>query len=111
MVKKTGSTNEHKCAGHYEKGRSYNFFVPTKINDEWEFHNMEIFKLQEKAAVRLGELNSFSKLTPSIELFLQSYVTNEAVLSSKIEGTRTNKGTTALFLFKKYLDIFSAMQA
>ena len=77
-------------AGHYEKAFGYQYFVPSKINDEWTWTTPALNRLLEKAAVKLGELNSFSKLVPNIDLFIQLHVTKEAVVSSRIEGTRTN---------------------
>ncbi len=82
-------TIENFKSGNFEKGFEYQYFIPTKINDQWVFQTMIISTLLEKAAVKLGELNSFSKLVPNIDLFIQSHVTKEAVLSSRIEGTQT----------------------
>ena len=78
------------AAGHFEKGFGYKFFVPELINDEWSWRTPIINKLLEKAAIKLGELNSFARLVPNIDLFIQLHVTKEAVVSSRIEGTRTN---------------------
>jgi len=77
-------------AGHYEKGFGYKFFVPDLIDDEWSWRTPIINKLLEKAAIKLGELNSFARLVPNINLFIQLHVTKEAVVSSRIEGTWTN---------------------
>jgi Fic family protein len=77
-------------SGHFEKGFGYKFFVPELINNEWSWRTPIINKLLEKAAIKLGELNSFAKLVPNIDLFIQLHVTKEAVISSRIEGTRTN---------------------
>ena len=77
-------------AGHYEKGFGYKFFVPDLIDDEWSWRTPIINKLLEKAAIKLGELNSFARLVPNIDLFIQLHVTKEAVVSSRIEGTWTN---------------------
>lgn len=77
-------------SGHIERGAgSYNYFVPSDINAQWNWNNPEINALLEKAAVKLGELNSFARLVPNIELFIQLHVTKEAVISSRIEGTQT----------------------
>lgn len=77
-------------SGHREKGMGeYSYFVPTEINDQWHWNNPEINSLLEKAAVKLGELNSFARLVPNIDLFIQLHVTKEAVVSSRIEGTQT----------------------
>jgi Fic family protein len=81
---------ENYHAGHYEKSLGYKYFVPSHINDEWTWASPTINRLLEKAAIRLGELNSYAKLVPNIDLFIQLHVTKEAVVSSRIEGTRTN---------------------
>ena len=67
----------------------YTFFKPEKINDQWKWEDQTINTLLEKAAIKLGELNSYSKLVPNIDLFIQLHVTKEAVVSSRIEGTQT----------------------
>jgi Fic family protein len=77
-------------AGHFEKGFGYKYFVPSFINEEWVWKTPAINRLLEKAAVKLGELNSFARLVPNIDLFIQLHVTKEAVVSSRIEGTQTN---------------------
>jgi Fic family protein len=82
---------EKYISGHYEKGEGgYNYFVPTLINSQWNWKSPEINSLLEKAAIKLGELNSYARLVPNIDLFIQLHVTKEAVISSRIEGTRTN---------------------
>ena len=77
-------------SGHYEQSAGYKYFVPNKINDEWTWKDPTISKLLEKASLKLGELNSYSRLVPNIDLFIQLHVTKEAVLSSRIEGTQTH---------------------
>jgi len=67
----------------------YTYFLPSAVNDSWIWEDQSINQLLEKAAIKLGELNSFSKLVPNIDLFIQLHVTKEAVVSSRIEGTQT----------------------
>lgn len=81
---------ENFKAGNYQKHTTgYTFFNPVQINDQWKWENPELNMLLEKAAVKLGELNSFARLVPNIDLFIQLHVTKEAVVSSRIEGTQT----------------------
>jgi Fic family protein len=81
---------EKYIAGNLIKHQTgYTFFMPNLINNAWIWEDQSINKLLEKAAIKLGELNSFSKLVPNIDLFIQLHVTKEAVVSSRIEGTQT----------------------
>ena len=82
-------TIEKFKAGHYEPGYGYKYFVPNLINDTWIWNDPSLNHLIEKAAIKLGELNSFSRLVPNIDLFIQLHVAKEAVISSRIEGTQT----------------------
>jgi Fic family protein len=70
--------------------------LPNTINDQWVWEDQGINNLLEKAAIKLGELNSFSKLVPNIDLFIQLHVIKEAVISSRIEGTQTQMGEALL---------------
>jgi Fic family protein len=77
-------------SGRFEKGFNYSYFVPELINRQWEWKDPLLGTLLEKASISLGELNSFARLVPNIDLFIQLHVTKEAVISSRIEGTQTN---------------------
>lgn len=78
-------------AGRFEKHHTaYTYFLPTKVNEQWKWEDQSLNLLLEKAAIKLGELNSYALLVPNIDLFIQLHVTKEAVVSSRIEGTQTN---------------------
>ncbi|MER2513579.1 MAG: Fic family protein [Nitrosomonas ureae] len=81
---------EQYQSGQYQKGYEYRYFLPSSINDEWVWQMPQINLLLENAAVKLGELNSFARLVPNTDLFIQLHVTKEAVVSSRIEGTQTD---------------------
>ena len=84
-------TLERFQAGHYEKGiGGYRYFVPSEVNKQWSWGDSSLNTLLERASLKLGELNSFARLVPNIDLFIQLHVTKEAVVSSRIEGTQTN---------------------
>lgn len=77
-------------AGHSEKSIGFQYFVPNTINNQWNWNDVYLNTLLEKASIKLGELNSFARLVPNIDLFIHLHVTKEAVVSSRIEGTQTN---------------------
>ncbi len=83
-------TIENFKAGRFEKGYNYRYFVPETVNHQWQWADGTINELLEKASIKLGELNSFARLVPNIDLFMELHVTKEAVISSRIEGTQTN---------------------
>jgi len=77
-------------SGKWFKGYEYRYFFPVEINHEWRISEPALQRRIETVSLRLGELNSFARFVPSIDLFIQSYVLKEAVTSSRIEGTNTN---------------------
>jgi Fic family protein len=76
-------------AGRKEQGLEYRYFVPEPVNVQWQWKDVQLGVLLEKASISLGELNSYARLVPNTELFIQLHVTKEAVISSRIEGTQT----------------------
>lgn len=79
-------------------GMGYKYFIPAKINRQWTWHDPQLNDLLEKASLQMGQLNSFARLVPNIDLFIHLHVTKEAVVSSRIEGTRTNMDEALLAL-------------
>ncbi len=77
-------------AGEIRKGVDYKYFMPNLINSEWFWTDPKLNKLLENASFELGQLNSFGKLVPNVNLFIHLHITKEAVVSSKIEGTQTH---------------------
>jgi Fic family protein len=76
-------------AGAYRKGYKYRYFVPEKINHGFVWTDDAINELLERASLKLGELNSFSRLVPDTDMFIRMHTLKEAVESSSIEGTQT----------------------
>lgn len=89
-------------SGSYESGYDYKYFVPPSINVQWQWTDGTLNELLEKASIKLGELNSFARLVPNIDLFIHLHVTKEAVVSSRIEGTQTTMNE-ALLPFEEIL--------
>lgn len=77
-------------AGNYIKQLDFKAFQPNRINDLWTWNDHELTTLIEKSAIAIGQLDAFSHQVPNIDHFIRMYVTKEATVSSKIEGTQTN---------------------
>jgi len=77
-------------AGSLQKGNKYSYFLPEKINHTFVWTDDTINEFLEKASLKLGELNSFSRFVPDTDMFILMHVYKEAVVSSRIEGTRTS---------------------
>lgn len=77
-------------SGTYQPGYRYKYFKPEPINHPWMWTDETINSLLETASRKLGELNSFSRLVPDTDMFIVMHIFKEAVVSSRIEGTRTN---------------------
>jgi Fic family protein len=77
-------------AGTWRNGYKYQYFLPEKINHSFVWTDESINELLEKAALILGELNSFSRFVPDLDMFIKMHVYKEAVTSSRIEGTQTS---------------------
>ncbi len=83
-------------AGRRERTAGHQYFIPNPINLQWKWKNAQLNTLLEKASRKIGELNSFARLVPNINLFIQLHVMKEAVISSRIEGTSTTIGEALL---------------
>src|ERR1017187_5526040 len=77
-------------SGYKIQGIGYKYFMPEKINNSWTWNDSKLNTLLSEASYELGQLNSFAKLVPNIDLFIHLHITKEAVISSKIEGTQTS---------------------
>lgn len=77
-------------AGEIRQSIDYKYFLPNLINDVWIWNDAKMNKLIETASFQLGQLNSYAKLVPNIDLFIHLHIKKEAVISSKIEGTQTH---------------------
>lgn len=77
-------------AGTLRNSAGYKYFLPEKINHSYVWTDETINKLLEEASFKIGELNAFSRFVPDTDMFILMHISKEAVVSSRIEGTKTN---------------------
>ncbi len=68
---------------------NYQYFLPESIDHDFEIDSGNLQVQLEKSTRLLGELNAMARIVPNIDLFIMSFINNEATQSSKIEGTQT----------------------
>lgn len=83
-------------AGKFQSIDAYNYqyFLPKLINHKFEIDSGNLQVQLEKSTRLLGELNAMARMVPNIDLFIMSFISNEAAQSSKIEGTQTELDDT-----------------
>jgi Fic family protein len=82
---KAGSYRKHFSGKEYE----YQSFIPSPVNRPYEWTDLRIQILLEEASRLVGALDAYSTLVPDINFFIEMHVLNEALMSSRIEGTQT----------------------
>ena len=68
--------------------------MPKLISHKFEIDSGNLQVQLEKSTRLLGELNAMARMVPNIDLFIMSFISNEAAQSSKIEGTQTELDDT-----------------
>jgi Fic family protein len=77
-------------SGLYKQQYQYKSFMPTRLNEPFEWRSTAVISLLEKASTKLGELSTYSKIILDISFFIGMHKAKEATTSSRIEGTRTS---------------------
>jgi len=77
-------------------GRTGCAYVPSPLPPDWE-PDRETLLLLSEADMAVGRLSGLGQVIPNPHLLIRPYARREAVLSSKIEGTRSEYEDAVLF--------------
>ena len=76
-------------SGTYRNNGDFRSFIPSPINDSWNWSSPEISSLLSVADRELGALSTYSEFIPDIEIYVRMHIRVEANKSNRIEGTKT----------------------
>ena len=82
-------TIEKYTAGTYRNQGDFKSFIPSMLNDDWQWTDRKLNYLLTEASKELGRLNAYSELVPDIDTYIRMHIRVEANKSSRIEGTNT----------------------
>ena len=91
---KSGTYQKHFTGTEAE----YKTFLPESLFQDFTFEQKDSILLLEEANRLIGEINVYSKLIPDVDFFIAMHVNQEAVSSSKIEGTKMSISQIVLIL-------------
>ena len=76
-------------SGTYRNNGDFRSFIPSPINDSWNWSSPEISSLLSVADREIGALSTYSEFIPDIEIYVRMHIRVEANKSNRIEGTKT----------------------
>ena len=77
-------------AGTYKQQYQYKSFLPSLLENPFDWQSDTVLELLSDASRYVGELNTYADLVPDVNFFIEMHKVKEATTSSRIEGTRTN---------------------